>query len=97
MTFLCVGLGWGRGAGRPRRGVPPAFWREGPASARRSAEYLQTALVLFQATVLWLSAQAYDGYSACPKQYRSFRHHVQLPCNFNEQSWCTVPGSAYPW
>ncbi|XP_034249329.1 protein spaetzle 4 isoform X2 [Thrips palmi] len=49
------------------------------------------------AAVLWLSTRAYDGYSACPKQYRSFRHHVQLPCNFHEQSWCTVPGSAYPW
>ena len=40
---------------------------------------------------------AYDGYSACPKTYRSVRHRAQLPCDFQQQSWCTVPGSAYPW
>ncbi|XP_046989907.1 protein spaetzle 4-like isoform X2 [Schistocerca americana] len=39
---------------------------------------------------------AYDGYSSCAKPYRTSKSH-EPPCDFQKQSWCTVPGSAYPW
>ncbi|XP_078033223.1 spaetzle domain-containing protein 4 [Augochlora pura] len=45
------------------------------------------------------STFGYDASSACSKPYsRSGRaRFTNLPCDFRQQNWCTVAGSAYPW
>ncbi|XP_015599372.1 protein spaetzle 4 isoform X2 [Cephus cinctus] len=45
------------------------------------------------------SSFGYDASSACSKPYsRAARARFQsLPCDFRQQNWCTVAGSAYPW
>lgn len=39
----------------------------------------------------------YDGYTTCSRSYRSSKAYPEPPCDFQLQSWCTIPGSAYPW
>lgn len=39
-------------------------------------------------------ASGFDAYSSC---YRTSRKRQELPCDFGSQTWCTIPGSAYPW
>lgn len=47
---------------------------------------------------LELNGYGYDGYGTCTKPYRNARTKFpDLPCDFNTQSWCMVPGSTYPW
>ncbi|XP_043579329.1 protein spaetzle 4 isoform X2 [Bombus pyrosoma] len=45
------------------------------------------------------STFGYDASSACSKPYsRVGRSRFEnLPCDFQQQSWCTVAGSGYPW
>lgn len=43
-------------------------------------------------------SSGYDaGYTTCSKPYRSSKSRSEIPCNFRNQNWCTIPGSAYPW
>lgn len=58
-----------------------------------------------------LEVWAFDGHSTCARPFRGRadegggwgggwtpgRPPPRPPCDFNKQSWCTVPGSAYPW
>ncbi|XP_021920622.1 protein spaetzle 4 isoform X2 [Zootermopsis nevadensis] len=39
----------------------------------------------------------YDGYTSCSRPYRMSKAFPEPPCDFRLQSWCTIPGSAYPW
>lgn len=53
---------------------------------------------LFFQLPLELNGYGYDGYGTCTKPYRNARTKFpDLPCDFNTQSWCMVPGSTYPW
>lgn len=55
-------------------------------------------LVCFKLTLsLIMSGYGFDGYTSCSRPYRSAKAHAELPCDFRLQSWCTIPGSAYPW
>ncbi|XP_054268690.1 protein spaetzle 4-like [Macrosteles quadrilineatus] len=40
----------------------------------------------------------YDsGYTTCSKPFRSSKSRSEIPCDFRNQNWCTIPGTAYPW
>ncbi|XP_022174706.1 protein spaetzle 4 isoform X1 [Myzus persicae] len=55
-------------------------------------------ILFLWALPLELNGYGYDGYSTCTKPYRNARAKFpDLPCDFNTQSWCMVPGSTYPW
>ncbi|VVC33111.1 Hypothetical protein CINCED_3A023628 [Cinara cedri] len=55
-------------------------------------------ILLLWALPLELNGYGYDGYSTCTKPYRNAKAKFpDLPCDFNSQSWCMVPGSTYPW
>ncbi|XP_014254099.1 protein spaetzle 4 isoform X1 [Cimex lectularius] len=38
----------------------------------------------------------YDGYTTCTKPFRGGKR-LDVPCDFTTQTWCTIPGSYYPW
>ncbi|PNF25081.1 hypothetical protein B7P43_G01974 [Cryptotermes secundus] len=44
-----------------------------------------------------MSGYGYDGYTSCSRPYRMSKAQAALPCDFQLQTWCTIPGSAYPW
>ncbi|CAH1407533.1 unnamed protein product, partial [Nezara viridula] len=44
-----------------------------------------------------VSILGYDGYTTCTKPFRGGKSRLDVPCDFNTQNWCTVPGSYYPW
>ncbi|CAH2044297.1 unnamed protein product, partial [Iphiclides podalirius] len=52
---------------------------------------------LFVAT--WRYCDAYDYSSACARPYRADRARPlpAAPCDLSKQSYCTTPGSGYPW
>nr|CAD7203395.1 unnamed protein product [Timema douglasi] len=39
----------------------------------------------------------YDSYTSCSRPLRTSKSRASPPCDFRFQSWCTIPGSAYPW
>ncbi|XP_065204897.1 protein spaetzle 4 [Planococcus citri] len=53
--------------------------------------------------LLWLPfglihvVRSYDGYTTCSKPFRNSRSWSDLPCDFKNENWCVLPGSAYPW
>ncbi|XP_046686849.1 LOW QUALITY PROTEIN: protein spaetzle 4-like [Homalodisca vitripennis] len=43
-------------------------------------------------------SRGYDaGYTTCSKPFRSSKSRSEIPCDFRTQTWCTIPGTAYPW
>ncbi|CAG4942884.1 unnamed protein product [Parnassius apollo] len=52
---------------------------------------------LFVAT--WQLCDAYDYSSSCTRPYRANRARPLpvAPCDLSKQTYCTTPGSAYPW
>ncbi|KAL1122147.1 hypothetical protein AAG570_003552, partial [Ranatra chinensis] len=43
------------------------------------------------------SVEGYDGYTTCSKPLRAAKTSAEFPCDFSTQTWCTIPGSYYPW
>ncbi|KAF6207799.1 hypothetical protein GE061_016247 [Apolygus lucorum] len=46
--------------------------------------------------VNFFSVLGYDGYTSCTKPFRGGKR-LDVPCDFTTQTWCTIPGSYYPW
>ncbi|XP_026677040.1 protein spaetzle 4-like isoform X1 [Diaphorina citri] len=58
----------------------------------------------YRILILWLVFElldvhlviCYDGYNSCSKAFRQSRK-IDIPCDLRTQTYCTIPGSAYPW
>ncbi|XP_032518908.2 protein spaetzle 4 isoform X1 [Danaus plexippus] len=54
--------------------------------------------IAFLFVVTWAGAQSYDYASSCTRPHRTRRARLpEVPCDLTQQSYCTTPGSNYPW
>ncbi|KAK7603113.1 hypothetical protein V9T40_003112 [Parthenolecanium corni] len=53
--------------------------------------------------ILWLPigfiqvVRCYDEYTSCSKPFRTSKSLSDLPCDFQNENWCVLPGNSYPW
>ncbi|BES87847.1 Hypothetical protein NTJ_00653 [Nesidiocoris tenuis] len=52
--------------------------------------------ISFWVLVNIIGVLGYDGYTSCTRPFRGGKK-LDVPCDFNKQNWCTIPGSYYPW